>query len=742
MLGLGGSVSAADDPFIWLEERYGDRAIAWVNEQNTKTVDTFTADPRFESYFRTALDIFTAEDNIAYGYADGDLVYNFWQDAKNPLGIWRRTSVASYKTDAPEWETLLDVDRLGAAEGVKWVFYGAECNDAETQRCLISLSPDGGDAATVREWDMATRSFVADGFASPVSKSSMSWVGDDAVIVSSAYVEAEQTVSGYSRVVRIVKRGATYATSPVLYEGRRDDLAIRGYELDGGADRYVMVSREIDFYTSELYLVGSDGTLIAAPMPTDAMMWILFKGQMVFSPRTPWTAPDGTLTRPGGLYAFDFRAWAADGTEPTFTTVREPVERVALSGLSATKDRLFVTLLDNVRGRVVALETGEGGWTSTPVVLPDNGDVYINHTDYHGSTVSFSFQDFLTPPSILWSDDEGRTLETVKSLKPRFDASPYVSEQFEAVSADGTKVPYFVVRRKDQSAPVPALIYGYGGFETSMTPWYSSLRGKLWLEQGNVSVLANIRGGGEFGAEWHQAALQENRQRAYDDMAAIAEDLITRGITTAKQLAVQGGSNGGLLAGVMLTQRPDLFGAVISDVPLLDMLRYTELPPGASWIAEYGDPAIPEQAEFLAKYSPYQNVKADVDYPPALFTTSTADDRVHPGHARKMAALMQSLGHEAWFSENTEGGHGGNGDQGPQAFSYALQFIFLQRALEGEENHPATAERSIDIPHLGIETASPEGAVDRFRSRGDRRADLGRNQKGRLRPPGLQQYWQ
>ena len=398
------------------------------------------------------------------------------------------------------------------------------------------------------------------------------------------------------------------------------------------------------------------------PLPDDAILQQHFKGQLVFSLRSPWQRPDGRTLTAGGLYSFDFQHWLKTGAIASIDTLLEPSPKAAVLTTARTRDTLFVSLIDNVRGRVVAFERSGGEWRSRPVALPDNGDISINHADFDGTSVSFSYTDFLTPPSLVWSDDDAATLQTVKSGVARFDASPYVAEQYEATSKDGTMVPYFVVRPKDQSGPAPTLLYGYGGFENSMTPWYSGMRGRLWLEQGNVWVLANIRGGGEFGPAWHQAALKENRQRAYDDFAAIAEDLVRRGFTTRKQLGIVGGSNGGLLTGVLLTQRPELFGAVISEVPLLDMLRYTLLPAGASWIAEYGDPAIPEEAAYLARYSPYNNVRPDVAYPPSLFLTSTADDRVHPAHARKMAALMQSQGHRALFYEETQGGHGGGGD--------------------------------------------------------------------------------
>ncbi|MGE0499948.1 MAG: prolyl oligopeptidase family protein [Rhizobiaceae bacterium] len=678
--------TASDDPFLWLEERTGDRALAWVGEQNAATAEEISSDPRFEAWWRTTLDLFSAEDRIPYVYQQGRYLYNFWQDGTNVLGVWRRTTYESYRSARPDWETIIDFDQLAAREGTDWVFGYAECLWPDYDRCLVTMSPDGGDAVEIREFDLKTKAFVADGFVSPVSKSSFSWLDRDRVVVSAAYAADEVTTSGYPRVIKVLERGQKLEDARTVFAGDVDDLSAGGWSAGDGES--LLVWQDIDFYNSAIYLIGATGHKRRIPLPTDLALSVFFQDQMIFAPRSRWTAPDGTVAEPGGLYAFSYGDWFRTNRMGNVATLMKPSARVSIATVASTRDRLFVSTVDNVRARVAAFSRFGGRWTSQTIGLPDNGDITISHTDYEGSSVSFGFMDFLTPPSLIWSTDNGGSLETLKTTGARFDASPFMSEQFEATSADGTRVPYFVVRRKDQSGPVPTLMYGYGGFEVSLTPWYSSIRGKLWLEQGNAWVLANIRGGGEFGPEWHQAALKENRQRAYDDFAAIAEDLVARGITTASQLGIMGGSNGGLLTGVMLTQRPELFGAVISQVPLLDMLRYTELPPGASWIAEYGDPAIPEEAAYIEKYSPYQNVAKDRSYPPALFTTSTADDRVHPGHARKMAALMQSLGHPARFNENTQGGHGGSGDLRPQAMIVAMEYLFLQRALEGEANHP------------------------------------------------------
>jgi prolyl oligopeptidase len=671
----------AEDPWLWLEERAGGEALEWVRRQNKLSLAELATDPRYQGFFDTALELLTAEDRIAYGYALAGHVYNFWQDKANVLGLWRRAPVSSYKSARPEWETLVDFDALAAEQGTKWVFGGAVHCYPDFQRCLVYLSPDGGDASEAREFDIAAKRFVEDGYWSPSSKSTLTWLDADNVLVASAHDAANRTASGYPPVIKLWRRGTALDEAPVVYEIARDDLAVSASVTHDGNREYCVIHHSLDFFRHRGFLRLPDGQVRQIPLPDDATHSLLFKGQLVFGVRIPWVAPDGTECRPNGLYSFDFECWIDTGSVGPLQIVLAPAERVAVAGTALTRDRFFAMLLDSVRSRVIAYHREGREWRPQPVELPQNGNAFINHAETYGSSVSFNFTDFLTPPSVIWSDDDGATLKTVKSLPARFDAAKLVSEQFEAQSDDGTAVPYFVVRTGGQDGPAPALLHGYGGFRFPMLPSYSALRGKLWLEEGNVFVLAAIRGGGEFGPQWHQAALKENRQRGFDDFAAVARDLVARGITTPSQLGIQGGSNGGLLTGVSLTQRPELFGAVISEVPLLDMLRYTQLPPGASWAAEYGDPEKPEDAAFLTRYSPYQNVKPGRQYPPVLFMTSTADDRVHPGHARKMAALMQAQGYKALFYEETEGGHGGRGDLRPRALWYALELVFLYRSL-------------------------------------------------------------
>ena len=670
------------DEFLWLEDRESPAATEWVRQQNEITVAELQGDPSYQPTFETALKLMTAEDNMAVGFELRGKVYNFWQDGKNALGIWRRAAPDSYKTDNPEWETIIDFDALAEKEGIKWVFGGASRLYPDFSRCLLSMSPDGGDASEMREFDIETKTFIEGGFRAPASKSGFAWLDADMVLVSAAFEEDEKTESGYPRVVKVWKRGTPIEDARQIFEvGKHELVAGAGVEYDEGR-KYVFISRAMDFFSSQMFLWLPDGEIRHIPLPDDVASTGLFKGQAIFGLRAPWTAPDGTRCVPDALYSFDMDHWIETGSFGRIETLLARHDRVSIAGLVNTKHRLFIQLMDNVRGKVLAAERRDGAWALEPVALPDNGSVGISHADAYGTSVSFSFTDFLTPSSIIWSDDDGRTLQTIKSQPARFDASKLVSEQFEARSKDGTVIPYFVVRPRGQKAPAPALLYGYGGFQSPLLPGYAGVRGKLWLEKGNVYVQANIRGGGEFGPDWHKAALKEKRQNAFDDFAAVAEDLIARGITTAAQLGIQGGSNGGLLTGVSLTQRPELFGAVLIDVPLLDMLRYTDLPPGASWMAEYGDPAKPDEAAYIAAYSPYQHVRSDVVYPPVLLSTSTADDRVHPGHARKMAARLQAAGHaRTLFFEETQGGHGGRGDRRPQAEQAAMKYVFLKRAL-------------------------------------------------------------
>ena len=674
-----------EDPFLWLEEVKGEKALAWVKEHDAKTEGELKADPLFQPLLDDAMAVLTAQDRIPYVTYRGGHLYNFWQDDVHVLGLWRRTDVESYKTETPAWDVLLDLDKLSADEGQKWSFKGASCLAPEYTRCLVQLSPDGGDAVEIREFDVNTKTFVEGGYRLATNKSTVEWIDGDTVLVATDFGEGSSTTSGYPRIVKLWKRGTPIGEAKTVFEGKTEDTAAWPIVYDTADGAVPTVMRAVDFFDAENYLVAPDGSTKMLPLPLYAEMRGIFKGEVVFSLRQDWAAADGVTYRQGSLLAFTLADWQASGNLPAIKTLFTPTERTAIDTVDFTSGKAFVSVLDNVRGRIYVYDVAGGVWTAPePVKLPETGTVSIADADSHSASVMFNYEDYLTPDSLYWSFDDGAAIEKVKSLPARFDGAAYEIKQFESTSKDGTKVPYFWVGPKGASGPVPTLLYAYGGFQVSLTPWYWQTAGKLWLARGNAFVVANIRGGGEFGPRWHEAGLKQNRQRVYDDFLSVAEDLIAKGLTTNKQLGISGGSNGGLLVGVAFTQRPDLFNAVLCDVPLLDMLRYTKLPPGASWIAEYGDPDVPEERAAIEKYSPYQNLKDGVVYPRVFFLTSTADDRVHPGHARKMAALMESKGYPFLFYEELEGGHGAATNQKSRAVQLAMQYVYLTRQLGGK----------------------------------------------------------
>ncbi|MEM8961920.1 MAG: prolyl oligopeptidase family serine peptidase [Acidobacteriota bacterium] len=667
------------DPFLWLEEVDGERALDWVAERNAKTKATLTKDAGFATLEKQLLELYNDDSRIAYPSLQGDHVYNFWKDENNQRGIWRRASLASYlKTDEPRWEVLLDVDALGAAEGEKWVWKGADCLAPDYQRCLLFLSPGGGDASEVREFDIATKSFVKDGFTLPVAKSRITWVDRDTVLVGTDYGPDSMSTAGYPIEMRRWSRGTALAEAPVTFRGEQTDAFMWAATMHTPSRSYTMIQRYMTFYDFEVHVIEGD-EWIKLDIPSDADA-TFFRDQLVLELRQDWTV--GGATHVGGtLLAIDYARFL-DGKRD-FAVLVEPEDRVSIDSVIPTGEQLLVSLLDNVRNELFQFTLAEGTWQREAVETPGLGRLGVVSTDDQGAGYFYIYEDFLVPDTLFYAD--GASMRKVDSLPAYFDAAPLESVQYEATSKDGTKVPYFVVHRKDMKLDGrnPTVLYGYGGFEVSLRPAYSSVVGMAWLAEGGVYVRANIRGGGEFGAEWHRAALKENRQRAYDDFLAVAEDLIARKITSPDHLGIRGGSNGGLLVGVAFTQRPDLFDAVVCAVPLLDMKRYDQLLAGASWEGEYGDPEDPAQWAYIRRYSPYHNVKSskEVDYPRVLFTTSTRDDRVHPGHARKMAALMESLGHDYLYWENVEGGHAGASTNEQSAFREALVYTYLRERL-------------------------------------------------------------
>ena len=669
-----------DDPFLWLEEVEGARALAWVREQNARSLAFLEGDPRYAEMYRDALAVMTASDRIPYPSFLGDRLANFWQDDLHVRGVWRMTSLASFAAAEPEWETLLDVDALAAAEARNWVFHGASVLPPGYRRALLSLSDGGKDASEGREFDLGTKRFVDRGFVLPEGKQSATWLDDDTLIVARDWGPGTMTASGYPFILKRLRRGMPLDQAEELFAGTPDDVSVGASALRNPEGRVegTLISRQLNFFDSERYLLTDAGPVRLA-VPARSSFRGFVSGQLVFSLEEDWGADFPT----GALVSLDLAACLAHPEAVTPLLIHAPGPREAIEDVATTRNILLATVYRNVQGSALAYRFEGGGWVASRLALPEQASLRIVDASERADRAFIDVAGFLTPNALWLVEPEAGTASPVKSLPARFDASGLTVEQFEAASSDGTAVPYFVIRsealRFDGSAPT--LLYGYGGFQVSITPSYPGALGRLWLEKGGVYVVANIRGGGEFGPEWHQAALKEHRQRAFDDFIAVAEDLIRRGITSPRRLGIMGGSNGGLLMGAMLTQRPELFRAIVIQVPLLDMLRYHKLLAGASWIAEYGDPELPEEAEFLRRISPYHNLRPGVVYPEPFFVTSTKDDRVHPGHARKMAAKMAAMGLAFLYYENVDGGHSAAANLAEHARRNALEFTYLTRKL-------------------------------------------------------------
>ena len=671
------------DPFLWLEEIEGDRALAWVREQNARTLALLEADPRYHGLHDAALQIVTARDRVPYPRFLGGELANFWQDETHVRGLWRRTTLDLYRTAQPDWHTILDLDALAAAEGKNWVFQGGTALPPDDRLALIGLSDGGKDASEWREFDTAAGAFIDGGFFLPEGKQSASWLDQDTLLVGRDWGPGTMTASGYPFILKRLRRGAPLDRAEEIFRGTEADVNVRPAVLrdPDGRVRGVLVFRALTFFETETYLLGDPGP-IRLPVPLKSQFRDFVSGQLVFTLEEAWQWRGATYP-PGALISLDLAACLADMETVEPRLIHAPGPRETIESVTATRSRLLVTIYRNVQGSAVSYRFDGGAWLPTPLELPENASITIVSANDRDEHAFVDAAGFLTPNTLYLVNLAAESAEPVKSSPVRFDAAPFVVEQFEAASSDGASVPYFVIRPRviafDGNAPT--LLYGYGGFQVSMTPAYVPVAGRLWLEHGGVYVIANIRGGGEFGPEWHQAALKGNRQRAYDDFIAVAEDLIRRNITSPRRLGIMGGSNGGLLMGVMLTQRPELFRAVVIQVPLLDMLRYHKLLAGASWMAEYGDPDDPAEAAFLRRISPYQNLRAGPGYPEPFFLTSTKDDRVHPGHARKMAAKMAALGLPFLYYENIDGGHAAAANLPERARRHGLEFTYLMRKL-------------------------------------------------------------
>lgn len=679
--------TSQEDPFIWLEEVESEASLNWVNEHNQVTKNAFANDEVFLDMQKVALDIMNSQERIPYVGFEGKYLYNFWDDENNVRGILRRTTLEEYQKPNPQWEIVLDIDKLNKEEGRSWVYKGYTAFPPDYRYAMVYLSDGGKDATIVREFDLFEKRFIDNGFTLPEAKSSVDWYDYNTLILGTNFGPGSLTSSGYARQVRLWKRGTHYSEAQLVFEGDTSDTWVYGGINVRPEGTIFTIGRSMSFWESERWVLDDKMNRLKIPLPKDASISAYFKDYVIAQLYSDWLGiPEGTLI---ALKMSDFNA---PDLRAKIEIVYSPDEKTALSGVTATKDYLVLNLLQNVRGKIIYLEPetkdGKNVWTGGELDLPKFGTVSVSAADAFHNALMVNFQDFLTPSRLFYFPEPKSSPVVLKSLPEMFDASNFAIAQYEATSFDGTKIPYFVVSKKELKldGTNPTLLYGYGGFRGSMKPYYSATIGKLWLQRGGVYVLANIRGGAEFGPKWHKAALLENRQRCYDDFIAVGEDLVTRKITTPEHLGIMGGSNGGLLVGAVVTQRPELFNAVVCEVPLLDMLRYHKLPPGASWMGEYGNPEIPEQREFIAKYSPYQNVKVDADYPQILFVTSTKDDRVHPGHARKMAAKMEKYGDKIYFYENTEGGHGRAADQVQRAMVIAMEYNYLGKMLGIPDN--------------------------------------------------------
>ncbi len=679
---LMATAAAADDPYLWLEQVSSRRSLEWVEAENARTLAAFEKDPRYGGLFADALRIAEATDRIPTPDLVGGDVRNFWQDAAHVRGLWRTTTLADYSNAAPAWRTLLDLDALSAAEHANWVWHGATCEPAEEHLCLLALSDGGEDADTLREFDTGRGAFVEGGFDLSRSKQQAAWESPQSLLVARDWGPGTMTASGYAFVVKRLKRGQHLDQATEIFRGQPSDVAVQPFAvMDGAGTRMVGFDRGISFFETEHYLLTPGGPVkIAAPLKSSIAG--LLGGKLIMQLAQDWTIDGGAPIAAGSIVAID-AAEAASGRSLTPQVLFTPTARQSVDEVTVTRTAVLAAIYDNVRGRAMRFTPQADGWHASRIDLPDNASVAILSTDRRSDTAFIRSANYLTPTTVWRADGAAAKATRIKALAPRFDSAGLVTEQFEATSKDGTKIPYFVTHRKDVKldGSTPTILTAYGGFQVSITPNYAAVYGKLWMERGGAFAVANIRGGGEFGPAWHEAALKTNRQRTYDDFAAVGEDLIARRITSARRLGITGGSNGGLLMGVEMIQRPDLWHAVNIDVPLLDMIRIGQIAAGASWAGEYGDVADPQVRAFWDRTSPYQALRRDGRYPEPYIFTTTKDDRVGPVHARKFAARMKEYGLPYYFYENTEGGHSEGANLKQSARTEALRIVYFTRKL-------------------------------------------------------------
>lgn len=672
------------DPFYWMEEVEGEKALDWVNKQTQVTKETLEKDPAYKTITEQALAILMAKDKVSFASYRKGFMYDFWKDDKNPRGLIRRATIEEYKKAEPKWETVLDIDELAAKEKENWVFDGTLSLGPNTSRRLMKLSRGGKDAVEIREFDYETKQFIKDGFFIPEAKSQVAALDENTLLIATDYGPDSMTDSGYPRIIKLWKRGEPLSAAKTVYECDKSDVLAFAGAYGKAPQQYMTIGRYLAGVDSiNMSLYEKDGSLTPLSIPEraeavaihDDFIYLKLKIEHALSNRN---LPANSIVR------FPLRDKNLERAEIVFAAL--PSQSID-GGIDLRDNYALIEIMDNIKSRVLRLDRQDSGeWKQTVLPFPATGVLSLDvpDSDDIGGITTLTYTDFLTPTTqSLVNMDDGYRLEPLKSARARFDASQMVVNQYFATSADGTKVPYFIVHKKDlvYDGSTPTLLTGYGGFEISQTPYYSGLNGKIWMEPGGVYVVANIRGGGEFGPSWHLQAIKENRQKSFDDFAAVAEDLIARQITSPRHLGILGGSNGGLLVGTVMVQRPELFNAVSIQVPLLDMLRYHKLLAGASWVSEYGNPDIPEECAYILKYSPYQNVKPGVKYPIPLFETSRADDRVHPAHARKMAIRMKEQGHPVLFLEKADGGHGGGATLKTQAEEISHSFTYLWNRL-------------------------------------------------------------
>lgn len=676
---------AADaNPYLWLAQIHGRKALAWIEAQTGRSDLALEADPTYARDRSQMLDVLNANTRIPEGTLDHGWVLNFWQSADHVRGLWRRTTIADYARKAPHWQTLLDVDQLDRQLHEDWVWEGADCT-SDSDRCLVRLSPGGGDAAETREYDPKTRSFVAGGFELPVAKGGAVYLSPDAVLVATDFGPGTMTPSSYPRIVKLWRRGQPLGNAKTVFEGRPDDMGVTPHVFRGPYGSVALITRRPSFFEADYYVVRSDGTTLKVPLPQDAQIEGVTRGQLIATLQDAWRV-DGRSIGQGALIAYPVMAFARAERPQPVSVLYTPGPHAMIDEVSAGRDAVYASIYENVTGSIHEFRPGHAGWSDSRLALPRGGSTAIVSTNDWGPQAYFRFESFVTPPSLYAYGGAGSPA-LIKAQPTVFDGRGMAVSQYWATSRDGTKVPYFLIRPKKAKGALPTILYGYGGFQLSLTPWYWNDghkpldAGQTWISRGGAIAVANIRGGGEFGPAWHQAALKYHRQRAYDDFEAVAADIEQRGFSTPKQLGIVGASNGGLLVSTVMVERPDLFAAVVCQRPLIDMLRYTHFGAGASWTGEYGDPADPKMAAYIRTYSPFQNVRRDADYPPILFITETTDDRVTPVFARMMAAKMEAQGHDVLYNEASEGGHGPGATHAEEAQYWALSYTFLAKRL-------------------------------------------------------------